>query len=68
MESIKEALTFDDVLLTPKYSDVLPSQTNLFTELSKKINKSAQSQGLWQCRGWGTPNVGPTLRYKMDKW
>ena len=37
MESIKEALTFDDVLLTPKYSDVLPSQTNLFTELSKKI-------------------------------
>ena len=36
MESIKEALTFDDVLLTPKYSDVLPSQTNLFTELSKK--------------------------------
>ena len=28
MDTIKEALTFDDVLLLPKYSDVLPSTTN----------------------------------------
>ena len=29
MEVIKEALTFDDVLLVPRYSSVLPSETNL---------------------------------------
>ena len=29
MELIKEALTFDDVLLVPRYSGVLPSETNL---------------------------------------
>ena len=26
MDPIKEALTFDDVLLTPKYSEILPSE------------------------------------------
>ena len=30
MDTIKEALTFDDVLLLPKYSNVLPSKTNIF--------------------------------------
>ena len=29
MELIKEALTFDDILLLPRYSEVLPSETNL---------------------------------------
>ena len=37
METIKEALTFDDVLLLPKYSNVLPSKTNIFLQLTKKI-------------------------------
>ena len=37
METIKESLTFDDVLLTPKYSDVLPSETDISLNLSKKI-------------------------------
>ena len=37
MVTIKEALTFDDVLLLPKYSDVLPSNTNIFLQLTKKI-------------------------------
>ena len=27
MDPIKEALTYDDVLLTPKYSEILPSET-----------------------------------------
>ncbi|NLB63858.1 MAG: IMP dehydrogenase [Fibrobacter sp.] len=31
------ALTFDDVLLVPSYSDVLPNQTDLTVELSKSI-------------------------------
>ena len=38
METIKESLTFDDVLIIPKYSDVLPSETDISLNLSKKIN------------------------------
>ena len=37
METIKEALTFDDVLLLPKYSDVLPAKTDILLQLTKKI-------------------------------
>jgi len=37
METIKEALTFDDVLLLPKYSAVLPTNTNISIKLTKKI-------------------------------
>lgn len=33
----KEGLTFDDVLLVPQYSEVVPSQINLETRLTKKI-------------------------------
>ena len=38
MVTIKEALTFDDVLLLPRYSSVLPSKTNIFLQLTKKIS------------------------------
>ena len=38
MEPIKEALTFDDVLLLPKYSSIVPSQTNLNIKLSNFIS------------------------------
>jgi len=34
---IQEALTFDDVLLTPAESDVLPAQTNTHTRLTNAI-------------------------------
>ena len=37
MEAIKEALTFDDVLLLPQFSKILPSETNISVNLSKKI-------------------------------
>ena len=37
MDTIKEALTFDDVLLLPKYSNVLPANTNIHLQLTKKI-------------------------------
>ena len=37
MEPIKEALTFDDVLLLPRYSETLPSEAIIKAELSKKI-------------------------------
>ena len=38
MVTIKEALTFDDVLLIPKYSSVLPVKTNIKLELTKNIS------------------------------
>ena len=38
MEPIKEALTFDDVLLIPRFSSIIPANTNLNTNLSKNIN------------------------------
>jgi IMP dehydrogenase len=34
---IKEALTFDDVLLVPNYSEVLPTQVDVRTRLTKRI-------------------------------
>jgi len=34
----KLALTFDDVLLKPNYSDVLPRETNLSTKLTRNLN------------------------------
>ena len=37
MDPIKEALTYDDVLLAPKYSEILPSETKIETKLSNKI-------------------------------
>ena len=37
MEPINEALTFDDVLLLPQYSCVLPSETDISIKLTKKI-------------------------------
>jgi IMP dehydrogenase len=38
MELIEEALTFDDVLLVPRYSSVLPSETNLNINLGNNLN------------------------------
>ena len=37
MRSIQEALTFDDVLLVPAYSDVLPREVSLATQLTRGI-------------------------------
>ncbi|MCU1290291.1 MAG: guaB [Acidobacteria bacterium] len=38
IEEIKEGLTFDDVLLIPAYSDVLPSEVNTQTRFSRNIH------------------------------
>ena len=38
MDPIKEALTFDDVTLAPNYSEILPSETNTSTKLSKNLS------------------------------
>ena len=34
----EQALTFDDVLLVPQYSSVLPQETDLSTKLTKQVN------------------------------
>tara|TARA_B000000441_G_scaffold129912_1_gene112299 strand:- start:501 stop:1565 length:1065 start_codon:yes stop_codon:yes gene_type:complete len=38
MDSIKEALTFDDVTLAPNFSKILPSEVNTSTNLSKYLS------------------------------
>ena len=35
---ISDALTFDDVLLQPGYSEILPNETNITTKLTRNIN------------------------------
>jgi IMP dehydrogenase len=37
MVPIKEALTFDDVTLAPKYSEILPSEVNTAVQLTKNL-------------------------------
>ena len=37
MEAIKEALTFDDVLLLPRFSKIIPTDTDISLNLSKNI-------------------------------
>ena len=37
MDPIKESLTYDDVLLSPKYSNILPSETVTKTKLSNNL-------------------------------
>ena len=38
MGTIQEALTFDDVLMLPRYSNVLPVDTNITLSLTNKVN------------------------------
>ena len=38
MRIVQEALTFDDVLLVPAYSDVLPREVDLSTRLTRLPN------------------------------
>ena len=40
MGTIKEALTFDDVLLLPQYSSILPSETDISLNLTHRIKLS----------------------------
>src|SRR4051794_18958424 len=36
-DKLRECLTFDDVLLVPAYSDVLPAQVDVKTRLTRRI-------------------------------
>jgi IMP dehydrogenase/GMP reductase len=37
MDPIKEALTFDDVTLAPKYSEILPSDVDTSIKLTENL-------------------------------
>jgi IMP dehydrogenase len=37
MDPIKEALTFDDVTLAPKYSEILPSEVDTSIRLTENL-------------------------------
>ncbi len=37
MRILEEALTFDDVLLVPAYSEVLPREVSLASKLTREI-------------------------------
>ena len=37
MKIRKRALTFEDILLVPKYSEILPKEANIKTQLTKNI-------------------------------
>ena len=37
-ENLIEALTFDDVLLIPAHSEILPTETDTVTRLTREIN------------------------------
>lgn len=41
MKIRKRALTFEDVLLIPKYSEVLPKEVNLSSKLTRHIDLNA---------------------------
>ena len=45
-KNIKLALTFDDVLLKPRYSNVLPKEVDLSVKLSDKITLNARNNNL----------------------
>ena len=37
MKILKKALTFEDVLLVPQYSEILPKNVSLFTKFTRNI-------------------------------
>ncbi|MEO9531293.1 MAG: IMP dehydrogenase [Crocinitomicaceae bacterium] len=41
LKNVKEGLTYDDVLLVPRYSEVLPNQVSLKTQFSRNIELNA---------------------------
>ena len=53
MVPIKEALTFDDVTLAPKYSEILPSEVNTSVNLTKnlKLKIPLLSSAMGYCYG-----------------
>ena len=51
---VPEALTFDDVLLVPAYSEVIPTQVSTATQLCMKLG----GVRLWSTVCWNRLNSG----------
>jgi hypothetical protein len=51
MDPIKEALTFDDVTLAPKYSEILPSEVDTSIKLTENLKLKIPL--LIICNGYG---------------
>ncbi len=47
----QEALTFDDILLVPGYSEVLPNEVSLKTRLTRGIELNIPQAGRPRCGG-----------------
>ena len=45
MRITHEALTFDDVLLRPAYSEILPREVDLVTRLTRSLKLNIQAAG-----------------------
>lgn len=53
---IGEGITFDDVLLVPAYSEVIPNQVDLSTYLTKKIRLKHSNDECGDGYGYRTPH------------
>ena len=51
---IGEGITFDDVLLVPAYSEVLPNDVDLTTKLTQKIKLSYPQEHVHREAGRGS--------------
>ncbi len=48
MRILEEALTFDDVLLVPAYSEILPREVDLSSQVTRRIRLNVP----WSPRPW----------------
>lgn len=53
---IGEGITFDDVLLVPAYSEVIPNQVDLSTYLTKSIRLNIPMMSAGMEHSYGTQN------------
>ena len=56
----EEAYSFDDVLLIPNYSDVLPKDVNISTPLTRNINLNIPIVSAAMDTVLGKPMMSPT--------
>ena len=64
---IGEGITFDDVLLVPAYSEVIPNQVDLTTYLTKSIKLNIPMMSARHGYGYRAPHGdrhGQTGRYR----
>ena len=82
MKILAEALTFDDVLLLPGFSEVLPSQVGLKTQLTRESRsiflsfrprwirspKAKRRSPSLKRAGFGVIHKNMSVRIRLSKW